>query len=77
MRTLTEQQISERLYRYIKEGEKTRQTGEICPYAGNTIAHMLHVIGWSLEDLRQGLMRADPDGYGAEQKRFEAAGVFK
>ena len=77
MTRLTERQIVERLYHYVKEGAKARQNGTSSPYAGNTLAHFLHATGWVQEDLRQGLMRADPEGYGAEQKRFEAAGVFR
>lgn len=73
---VNEREICDRLYAFVKEGSRLRKSGGPCQHAANTIAHMLSSIGWVQEDLRQGLMKSDPDGYGAEQKRFDAAGVF-
>lgn len=73
---MDESEISERLYAFIKEGAHARINGTSCPYAARTVASMLHSVGWVREDLRQALIKAKP-AYGEEQRRFEAAGVFK
>ena len=73
---MDESEVTERLYAFIKEGAHARINGTRCPYAANTVASMLHSAGWTREDLRQALIEADPR-YGEEQRRFEAAGVFK
>ena len=67
---MTEKEICTALYKFVKEGHALRLSGGACPYAGNTLAHMLSAIGWVSEDLRQALMRADPR-YGAEQRAFD------
>jgi len=58
---LTESEISNELYRFVKEGKESRQTGTPSKYAGNTVAHMLGCVGWVQEDLRLALMRKDED----------------
>ena len=73
---MDEREEGRRLYALIKEGAHARINGTRCPYAANTVASMLHSVGWVREDLRQALIKADPR-YGEEQRRFEAAGVYK
>ena len=73
---MDESELSKRLYAFIKEGAHARINGTSCPYAAHTVAAMLHSAGWVREDLRQALIKADAR-YGEEQRRFEAAGVFK
>lgn len=65
---MNEKQLSASLYKYIKEGAQLRKDGGICKHAGNTVAHMLSTQGWLTEDLRQALIKADPDGYGKHHK---------
>lgn len=64
-------------WEYVKQGAQTFRDRGYNPYPPNTMMSFLHSQGFLIEDLRQALMKADPDGYGAEQRRFEAAGVFK
>ncbi len=73
---MDESELSKQLYAFIKEGAHARIDGISCPYPPRTVAAMLHSVGWVREDLRQALIKADPR-YGEEQRRFEAAGVFK
>lgn len=73
---MEESDLTDRLYDFISEGAHARINGTACPYAARTVAGMLHAVGWTREDLRQALIEADPR-YGEEQRRFEAAGLFK
>ena len=67
---MDESELSKRLYAFIKEGAHARINGTRCPYAINTVATMLHSVGWVQEDLRQALIRANP-AYAASQRRLE------
>lgn len=72
---MTEREICDWMWKVAKEGRKARQDGSICPYAANTVAAVIHIEAWVIEDLRLALMKANPS-YGEEQRRFEAAGVY-
>ncbi len=72
----TEREICDWMWKITKEGRRARRDGTANPYAANAVASSLHSAGWLTEDLRLALMEADPL-YGEQQRRFEAAGVYK
>lgn len=72
---VSESEICDRLYAVVKEGKAAFKSGAPTPYPPRTIFNLMHMLGWCLEDHRQALMKANP-AYGAEQRRFEAAGLF-
>lgn len=67
---LTEQEIADHLYKYIKEGKESRANGTPNKYAAHTIGHALSCAGWLTEDLRLALMRKD-ESYCHGQALFE------
>lgn len=56
---LTERDLADAMYKFIREGHDARLTGALVRHPAGTVAHMLHVVGWTAEDLRLALMRAD------------------
>lgn len=63
--------IMNKLVTVYREGVKAHLDGTANPYPGNTINHTVHCWGWVNEDLRQALMKANPQ-YREQQERFDA-----
>lgn len=56
---MTEQEICEHLYAFVRDGARSRRNGTGNRYKGGSLAHVLSSIGWVQEDLRLALMRSD------------------
>ena len=75
MSEMSEREICDKVYDWIKEGQVARRCGGSVPYRGGSFAAMCWGEGWLLEDLRMLAMRSHA-AYGEEQRRYERNGVF-
>lgn len=69
-REITNKQVVEYIYSKLKEGEKAFRDKTPTPYHPDTLEGMLHIYGWVREDLRQQLMKADPQYAASQQPRL-------